>query len=146
MRIETRYESEFRQSEDGKFETVEVPREKFIYEDEEKRKIVTEYYLSREPAQTFVELYKLSSKQILYSWMDKFLREETIPLPENNSEEEMAKTKNPEERVKELEAEKERLEQALWLEKLRSMAFDKMINLAEKTFNIPIRKKSGTKR
>lgn len=145
MRIETRYESEFRQSEDGKLEMVEVPREKFIYEDEEKRKIVTEYYLSREPAQTFVELYKLSSKQILFSWMDKFLHEETIPLPEDNSEEEMAK-KDPKERVKELEAEKRRLEQALNVERLRSKAYDMMINLAEEAFNIPIRKKSGTKR
>lgn len=31
------------------------------------------------------------------------------------------------------------------LEKLRAKAYDKMINLAEERFNIPIRKKSGTK-
>jgi 23S rRNA U2552 (ribose-2'-O)-methylase RlmE/FtsJ len=31
------------------------------------------------------------------------------------------------------------------LEKLRARAFNKMIELAEETFNIPIRKKSGTK-
>ena len=31
------------------------------------------------------------------------------------------------------------------LEKLRSKAFSTMIDLAEETFNIPVRKKSGTK-
>lgn len=31
------------------------------------------------------------------------------------------------------------------LEKLRAKAYDKMIDLAEEHFNIPIRKKSGTK-
>ena len=34
---------------------------------------------------------------------------------------------------------------ALELEKLRSKAFSTMIDLAEETFNIPVRKKSGTK-
>lgn len=47
--------------------------------------------------------------------------------------------------IKELEAENRRLEEALEQEKLRAKAYDTMINLAEKTFNIPIRKKSGTK-
>ena len=56
----------------------------------------------------------------------------------------MAK-KNPDERIRELEAENRRLEKALELEKLRAKAYDTMINVAEETFNIPIRKKSGTK-
>ena len=145
MKIETRKKSELRLRKDGEFETVDVPQEKFIYDDEEKRKIVTEYYQDREPAQAVVERYKLSSKYVLYSRMDKFLHEESIPLPDNKSEEEMAKKKNPEERIKELEAEKKRLEKDLELEKLRSKAYDTMINLAEEIFNIPIRKKSGTK-
>ena len=145
MKIETRKKSELRLRKDGEFETVDVPQEKFIYDDEEKRKIVTEYYQDREPAQAVVERYKLSSKYVLYSRMDKFLHEESIPLPDNKSEEEMAKKKNPEERIKELEAEKKRLEKDLELEKLRSKAYNTMINLAEEIFNIPIRKKSGTK-
>ena len=67
---------------------------------------------------------------------------EIVTLPEN--EEDMAK-KTPDERIKELEAENKRLNKALELEKLRSEAFSTMIDLAEKTFNIPVRKKSGTK-
>ena len=38
-----------------------------------------------------------------------------------------------------------RLRKALELEKLRSHAYSTMIDLAEQTFNIPVRKKSGTK-
>ena len=63
-------------------------------------------------------------------------------MPE--TEKDMAK-KTPEERLKELEAENKRLSKALELERLRSEAYSTMIDLAEKTFNIPVRKKSGTK-
>ena len=52
---------------------------------------------------------------------------------------------NPEEEIKALRAENRRLGRALELEKLRAKAYDTMINVAEETFNIPIRKKSGTK-
>ena len=78
--------------------------------------------------------------------MDKYVNEkELVSLPaESENSEAMAK-KTPEERLQELEAENKRLQKALELEKLRSKAYDTMINLAEETFNIPIRKKSGTK-
>lgn len=48
--------------------------------------------------------------------------------------------KTPEERIRELEAENRRLNKAPDLEKLRSEAFSTMIDLAEKAFNIPVRK------
>ena len=144
MRTVTKYKTEYRQDENGEYRWMEVPREKIIFDDEDKKRIVSEYYQSREPAQKVVERYHLSSKQVLYSWIDKYLHEESLPLPDKQSEETMAK-KDPEERVKELEAENRRLEKALELEKLRAKAFDTMINVAEETFNIPIRKKSGTK-
>ena len=63
--------------------------------------------------------------------------------PESISEDDMAKTN--EERLKEKDAEIKRLRKALELEKLRSHAYSTMIDLAEKTFNIPVRKKTGTK-
>lgn len=145
MRTVTKYKTEYRQNENGEYRWMEVPREKIIFDDEDKKRIVSEYYQSREPAQKVAERYHLSSKQVLYSWIDKYLHEESLPLPENQSEATMAK-KDPEERVKELEAENRRLEKALELERLRAKAFDTMISVAEETFNIPIRKKAGTKR
>lgn len=65
-------------------------------------------------------------------------------MPKDENKDNMAK-KSIEDRLKELEAENHRLEKALELEKLRAKAYDTMINVAEETFNIPIRKKSGTK-
>lgn len=77
---------------------------------------------------------------MLFNWMDKFLNEkELISLPDNQSDDSMAK-KNPEDQIRELKAENKRLEKAIELEKLRAKAYDTMINIAEQTFNIPIRK------
>lgn len=47
----------------------------------------------------------------------------------------------PQEQFQELK----RLKKALELEKIRSEAYNHMIELAEQQFNIPIRKKTGTK-
>ncbi|MBR6415720.1 MAG: hypothetical protein IKS22_06395 [Bacteroidales bacterium] len=78
--------------------------------------------------------------------MDKYDNEkESVSLQEETNQSDPMAKKSPEERVKELEAEKKRLQKALELEKLRSKAYDTMINVAEETFNIPIRKKAGTK-
>ena len=47
--------------------------------------------------------------------------------------------------VKALQAEISRLKKELAHESLKSAAFNEMINVAEKQFNISIRKKAGTK-
>ena len=127
-------------------EAVEVPTGKFKFTDEDRMQIVSEYVQGHVPASKIVEKYHLGGRQILFNWMDKFVNEkELVSLPENQSEDPMAK-KNPEEELKMLKAENKRLEKALELEKLRATAYDTMITVAEQTFNIPIRKKSGTKR
>lgn len=132
-----RYDSE------GNYYQEEYSTGKYKFDEEDKISIVSEYVTSGRPAQEIIEKYHLSSRQVLFNWMDKYVNErEIVTLPEN--EEDMAK-KTPDERIKELEAENQRLNKALELEKLRSEAFSTMIDLAEKTFNIPVRKKSGTK-
>lgn len=50
----------------------------------------------------------------------------------------MAKTSDEE--IRKLKAENERLRKELEMEKLRSKAYDTMIDVAEDMFNIPIRK------
>lgn len=96
--------------------------------------------------------------------------QESLSLPSERSEA-MSK-RSPEDRIRELELENQRLSKALEMERLRSKSYDTMINVAEETFffkapflamamlkqvwhgsfgltkrfNIPIRKKSGTKR
>ena len=127
----------------GWYEKREIGTGKYKFTEEDKMSIVSEYVVSGRPAQEIIEKFHLSSRQVLFGWMDKYVNErEIVSLPEND--EDMAK-KTPEERIRELEAENKRLNKALELEKLRADAYDTMIDLAEKTFNIPVRKKSGTK-
>lgn len=121
---------------------VEYGTGKYHFDEEDKIAIVSEYVGGHVPASEIIEKYHISSRQVLFNWMDKYVNEkELVSLQdETNPSDPMAK-KSPEDRVKELEAENKKLQKALELEKLRSKAYDTMINVAEETFNIPIRKK-----
>lgn len=118
------------------YEEKEVQTGKYKFTKEDKASIVSEYLTSGRTAQELVDKYHLSSRQVLFGWMEKYLNErELVSLPA--SEEDMAK-QNPKDRLKELQAESELLRKALELEKLRSEAYNTMIDVAEKTFNIPV--------
>ena len=121
----------------------------YIFDETEKMAIVREYLESNRPASEFVTKYHMSSATVLYGWLDKYLNQkECLSLePETDNPTDMAKkTKQQlEDELKKAKEENKRLKEALELEKLRSRAFDTMIDVAEKNFNIPIRKKAGTK-
>lgn len=128
------------------YDEVEHRTGRYHFTDEDKIQIVSEYVQGNIPANEIIAKYHLSSRQMLFNWMDKFVNEhELVSLAEKEIDTSMAKD-NPQDQIKELETKNKQLQQALALEKLRSKAFDTMINVAEETFNIPIRKKSGTKR
>jgi hypothetical protein len=59
-------------------------------------------------------------------------------------EEDMA-NKSKEDQIKELKATLKQAQKKVGFEKLRAKSYDKMIDFAEERFNIPIRKRSGTK-
>ena len=65
-------------------------------------------------------------------------------MHEPNEEDMSAKSKD--DQIRELKAQLKQAQKEAELEKLRAKAYDTMIRVAEETFNIPIRKKSGTKR
>ncbi len=137
-------------SETGWYETVEEKTGSYIFDDADRLSIVREYFETGTSAAKMIEKYHLSSRQVLFNWIDKFLtKEDYLPLslPSEESQEMPKKriipdpdgsNEKPEETIK-------RLRKALELEKLRSEAYEVMITEAEKVFNIPIRKKSGTK-
>jgi transposase-like protein len=127
-------------------EAVEYHTGKYKLDESDKIAIVSEYMQGQMSASQIIEKYGIKSRQTLFSWMDKYVNEkELVSLQdETNPSDPMAK-KSPEDRVKELEAENKKLQKALELEKLRSKALDTMITVAEETFNIPVRKKAGTK-
>lgn len=127
----------------GWYEDKEITTGKYKFTEEDKIQIVSEYLSSGRPASEIAEKYRISSRQIIFSWMDRYVNEREIVSLQEKAED--MSEKSPEERVKELESQVERLRKSLELEQLRSTAYSAMIDEAEKTFNIPIRKKSGTK-
>ena len=144
MKHKTRTERVFNES-TGWYETREVELKGYTFTDDDRILIVRECLESGVSAEKIIKKYHISSRSVLFSWMDKFLNEkDLLPLqPESISEDDMVKTN--EERLNEKDAEIKRLRKALALKELRSHAYSTMIDLAEKTFNIPVRKTSGTK-
>ena len=68
----------------GWYEEREVATGKYKFTEEGKVAVVSEYVLGGRPAQEIVEKYHLSSRQVLFSWMDKYVNErEIVSLPEN---------------------------------------------------------------
>ena len=137
-------------SEKQDYEWREVETDSYVFDEEDKIAIAREYVERGCPASELVNKYHISSAVVLYGWVDRYLNQKVgVSLqPKSNIGSDMAKkTKQQlEEALKAAQAENKRLQEALELEKLRSRAYDTMIDLAEKSFNIPIRKKSGTKR
>lgn len=144
MKHKTRTERVYNDS-TGWYETREIELKGYTFTDDDRILIVREHLESGVSAEKIIKKYHISSRSVLFSWMDKFLNEkDLLPLqPESISEDDMVKTN--EERLNEKDAEIKRLRKALALKDLRSHAYSTMIDLAEKTFNIPVRKTSGTK-
>ena len=79
------------------------------------------------------------------NWMRKF----GLNSPDKHQvqlQQTMTKESQKTPRERELEQKVKQLEKELEYEKLRTLALDTMINIAERELNIPIRKKSGAKR
>lgn len=88
--------------------------------------------------------YDISSINSVYTWIGKYVSQEKSLSLEEQTEEDMTK-KSKDDQIRKLKAQLKQARKEAELEKLRAHAYDTMINLAEETFNIPIRKKSGTK-
>lgn len=88
--------------------------------------------------------YDITSINSVYTWIGKYVSQEKSLSLEEQTEEDMAR-KGKDDQIRELKAQLKQARKEAELEKLRAHAYDTMINLAEETFNIPIRKKPGTK-
>ncbi len=88
--------------------------------------------------------YDITSINSVYTWIGKYVSQEKSLSLEAPTEGDMAK-KSKDEQIQELKAQLKQARKEAEIEKLRAHAYDTMITLAEETFNIPIRKKSGTK-
>lgn len=108
------------------------------YSDEFKRSVIDEVLtgvLNKEEAR---RKYGLKGSSAVLNWIRKFEEKKSSMNPNKNP---VKSGKN----VEELEAENSRLKQELEIEQLRNRALNVMIDIAERQFKIPIRKKSGAK-
>ena len=125
------------------------------YTDEEKRMIVSYYLSNKCRVKSICERFNIC-KRTFYNWISNFADEkdalkkrrsrilnQTNHLPMPKKKENPAET--PEQELARLREENKKLQEALKMAEWSNHAKDVMIDLAEKTFNIPIRKKSGAK-
>ncbi len=117
----------------------------YTLEDSDREQIVLDIMSGRITAEEAREQYKLASINSIYSWIGKYMSQKESVSLQNQTEEEMA-NKSKDDQIRELKAALKKAQKQAEYEALRAHAYDKMIDLAEEHFNIPIRKKSGTKR
>ena len=114
------------------------------YTDEFKFQVVQEYLTTDISLKELMSNHSIRGHNCISNWMRKFgmsqITEEQINLQRTMSKE---VEKTPQERR--LEAKIKELEKALEHARMRTLALDTMINVAERDLKISIRKKSGTK-
>lgn len=112
--------------------------------DDEKLKVVEEYLYTNITQTALMEKYNFRGNCSLNRWIAKFgLLDEYRKIQGKSST--MTKEKSDSPEIKELEARIRVLERDLEHERLRSLALDTMIDVAENELKIKIRKKSGAK-
>jgi transposase len=114
------------------------------FTDEFKFMVIQEYLNTDISQKDLKEKHGIRGNGSVSEWMRKFggdkVTEEQISIQKAMSKE---VDKTPQERK--LEAKIKELEKALEQERLRTLALNTMINIAERDLKISIRKKSGTK-
>jgi transposase-like protein len=112
--------------------------------DELALKMVTEYLETDKSLKEMQKKYKIKSDGTIYYWMRKL----GLTYPDDQelkTREIMKEEQNKSHREKELEKEVEKLRKELEYQALKSRAYKKMIEIAERNYSITIRKKFGPK-
>jgi transposase-like protein len=118
-----------------------------VFPDEFKLKVAREYMETEMSQVALLEKYNIRSSSSITNWVRKF---GLMPEPDQKRKNGyqgniMKKGKEKTREEKALENRVKELEKQLKYERLRSDALDTMIKIAEDKFEIPIRKKPGTK-
>ena len=106
------------------------------YSDEFKNKVVEEVLSGQMCKEEAKRKYGIGGSSTVLKWIRKF---------EGSRPKKLFMSEKKEKTVEQLKLRIEQLKHQLEYEKLKSEAFDTMIDIAEKEFKIPIRKKYGAK-
>ena len=115
------------------------------FPDELKLQIVQEYLVTAISHKELMLKYNIRGTNCITNWMRKF----GLQSPDQQQIElqhTMSKETEKTAKERELESKVKQLEQQLDHEKFRTLALNKMIDIAERDLKIVIRKKSGAKR
>jgi transposase-like protein len=114
------------------------------YTDEFKFKVVDEYLKTDATLAELQRKYGIKGKNNISNWVRKFGQEK--PTPEQIELQNAMKEQNQKSpREKELELENQQLKKELEKERLRTLALNTMIDIAERDLKIKVRKNSGAK-
>ena len=114
------------------------------YNDAEKLQLIEEYMNSGESMESFQGKYGMGHCT-LSRWMTKFGLSNTSQKQFNEMKKVVERSPEKSLRERTLEAKVAQLEKELKEEKLKSLAFSTMIDVAEEELGIDIRKKAGAK-
>lgn len=114
------------------------------YPEELKRKIAKEYLAGKASAGYLAEEHGLKNKGVVREFVKWYRRKDELYAQNPDT---VAKEKTPPDRAADLPAQEQirQLERQLELSQLKVEALETMIDIAEKQFQIDIRKKSGAK-
>jgi transposase-like protein len=114
------------------------------FTDDFRFQVVQEYLNTGISQRELQKKYSIGGNNCINNWMRKFGTSE-VTVEQINLQKAMSKEEEKTPRERNLEAKVKELEKALEQERLRTLALDTMINIAERDLKISIRKKSGTK-
>jgi transposase-like protein len=114
------------------------------YTDDFKLKVVQEYLNTDVGFMEVKEKYGLRSNKSIPDWMRKFGLK-TLAQSQNELQKAMKEQIQKTSLERDLESKVKKLEQELEHERLRTLALNKIIDIAERDLKIKIRKKSGAK-
>lgn len=130
----------------GKKVTHRVNRIVRKYEPEERVQIVREYLNGSTDINGIMEKYNIRSQSSFNSWLGMHVKDAiSLSLQDKNENDSDMANKSKDDQIRELKEKLRLAEEKADMEALRAKAFSKMIDVAEATFNIPVRKKFGTK-
>jgi len=130
-----------------------IQRTKGYFTEEEKHQIIQDYLTSNLTKRDIWEKHtgQLEEHGTIKRWMRKLGYDDSLPVRRSNfvsKTQIMSESSNkPSESFENLQLKKriEELEKQLKDAEMKAISFSAMIDIAEKEFNIPIRKKSNTK-
>jgi transposase-like protein len=114
------------------------------FTDEFRFQVVQEYLNTGISQKALQKKFSIGGNNCINNWMRKFGTSE-VTVEQINLQRTMSKEEDKTLGERKLEAKVKELEKALEQERLRTLALDTMINIAERDLKISIRKKSGTK-